>query len=86
MKTYIKLAAAAVMAAGTLAVTATSAAAYIVCNQEGDCWHTHRHYAYRAEYGLVVHPDNWHWGAGEKFTWHEHTGRGYFHGGVWIPF
>jgi hypothetical protein len=86
MKTYLKLAAAAAFAAGTLALTATSAAAYVVCNGEGECWHTHRHYTYHPEFGVVVHPDNWHWGADEHFTWHEHIGRGYWHNGVWIQF
>ena len=86
MKQYLKLVAAAAMAAGTLALTATSASAWIVCNREGDCWHTHRNYHYRPEFGLVVHPDNWHWGPGEHFAFREHPGRGYWRGGVWISF
>ncbi len=88
MKPYIKLAAAAVMAAGTLALTASSASAYVVCNAEGECWHTHRHYVYQPGWGLVVHPDGWRWGPGEHFVWREpvHPGRGYWHAGVWVRF
>jgi hypothetical protein len=88
MKSYIKLAAAAVMAAGTLALTATSASAYIVCNGEGECWHTHHHYTYQSGFGLVVHPDGWAWGPSEHYVWREpaHAGRGYWRGGVWIRF
>jgi hypothetical protein len=86
MKKYIKLAAAAFLATGTLALTATSAAAYIVCNAEGECWHVHRHYVYHPEFGLVVHPDGWVWGPTEHFAWREHTGRGYWHSGVWVKF
>jgi hypothetical protein len=86
MKTFIKLAASALFAASALALTASSAAAYVVCNGEGECWHTHRNYTYRPEFGVVVHPDGWRWGDADHFKWHEHTGRGYWHNGVWIKF
>jgi hypothetical protein len=32
------------------------------------------------------HPDNWRWGAGERFRWREHEGRGYWLGGRWTEF
>ncbi len=87
MNMFTKLAAATVLAAGAMAVTATSALADIVCNQEGECWHVrHHHYEYKPEFGLVVHPDSWRWGHDEHFVWREHTGRGYWHSGVWIGF
>jgi hypothetical protein len=35
---------------------------------------------------LSIHPDDWRWGEKEKFGWHEHEGRGYWRGGVWIGF
>jgi hypothetical protein len=78
----------AVLAMGTAvaALAASSASAAIVCNQEGECWHTHRDYNYQPTFGLVVHPDNWQWGANEHYTWREHRGRGYWHNGVWITF
>lgn len=82
MKTVTKLAAALVGAA-TVAI-ATSASAEIVCNQEGECWHVHRHYDYRPEFGLVVHPDGWVWGPSDHYRWREHRGRGYWHNGIWI--
>lgn len=86
MKSTVKLAAAAILGVGTLVLTATSASAVIVCNQEGECWHVHRHYAYQPAFGLVVHPDSWRWGPGEHYVWREHPGRGYWRGGVWISF
>jgi hypothetical protein len=86
MKTFAKLAFAAVVASGTLALSASSASALIACNGEGECWHVHHRYAYRPEFGVVIHPDTWRWGPGEHFVWREHPGgeRGYWHGGVWI--
>ena len=73
-------------AACALALTATAASAEIVCNREGDCWHIKARPNYRPEFGLTIHPDNWKWGAHEKFRWHEHEGRGYWRRGVWIGF
>jgi hypothetical protein len=86
MKIIAKLAAAAVLAGATLALTASSASALVACNGEGECWHVHHRYAYHPEFGVVIHPDNWRWGPSEHFVWREHPGgdRGYWHGGVWI--
>jgi hypothetical protein len=86
MKTLGKLAAAALLSAGALALTAGSASAEIVCNAEGECWHAHGHYQYHDEWGVVVHPDGWAWGANDHYRWHEHRGRGYWHNGIWITF
>jgi hypothetical protein len=86
MKTITKLAAAALLSAGTLALSAASASAAIVCNQEGECWHVHHAYNYQPTFGLVVHPNNWAWGPNEHYVWREHTGRGYWHNGIWITF
>jgi hypothetical protein len=86
MKTFVKLAAAAVISAGALAVMTADASAAVVCNAAGVCWHTHHAYAYRPEFGLAVHPDGWRWGAADHYRWHEHHGRGYWHNGVWITF
>jgi hypothetical protein len=73
-------------AACLLALGATTASADIVCNAEGECWHVRDKYVYRSEFGLVVHPDSWKWGEHDKFRWHEHEGRGYWHNGAWIAF
>lgn len=86
MKKSIKLAAAALVAAGGLALMSTSASAAIVCNANGTCWHVRHSYVYRPEFGLVVHPDTWRWGPGEHYVWREHRGRGYWRDGVWITF
>ena len=85
MKIAKSVIAAAVVAAG-VALSATSASAYIACNGEGQCWHVQRHYGYRPEFGVVVHPNNWQWGPAERYTWREHHGRGYWRGGHWMRF
>jgi hypothetical protein len=81
-----KLAFAAAMGAGALAMTATSASAYIVCNARNVCWHTHARYAYRPAFGLVVHPDSWRWRRRDHYVFRDHPGRGYWRNGVWITF
>jgi hypothetical protein len=86
MKKLVKLAAAAVISASALTVMTASASAAIVCNAEGECWHVRSNYAYRPEFGLVVHPNGWRWGAADHYTWREHTGRGYWHNGAWVTF
>jgi hypothetical protein len=72
----------AAMGAGVLAISAASASAAIVCN--GDvCWHAQETYDYPASAHVIVHPDDWRWGAKEHFTFREHEGRGYWGGGRW---
>ena len=86
MKTASMLATAAVFAAG--AFFATSASASVVCNSDGDCWHTSHHYRYHPEFGITVHSDDWRWRDEDhdRYRWHEHRGRGYWRNGVWITF
>ena len=86
MKRTLKIAGAALLGLGFLTAGASSASASIVCNAEGACWHVHHPYAYRPEYGVVVHPDHWRWGANDHYTWREHTGRGYWRNGAWVRF
>jgi hypothetical protein len=86
MKIASKFAAATLLGLTVLAGTASVASAAIVCNGEGQCWHVRGRYAYRPEYGVVVHPDNWRWGRDEHFAWREHAGRGYWRNGVWVRF
>jgi hypothetical protein len=84
--TLVKSTIAALVAVSAMA-TAAAASADVVCNQADNvCWHTHRHYDYRPDYGVVVHPNNWAWGPGDHYTWREHAGRGYWRSGVWITF
>jgi hypothetical protein len=86
MKSYFQLAAIAAAVAAISAASITAASASVVCNGEGECWHTHRNYVYHPEFGVTVHPDGWAWGAGEHYAWREHRGRGYWHNGVWVRF
>ncbi len=86
MQTALKMGAAALFAAGALAVSTAPASAEIVCNNEGACWHVHRPYPYHPEWGVVVHPNNWRWGPNEHYAWREHPGRGYWRNGVWVTF
>ena len=85
-KLMLQAAAAAILAAGAMAVTSSAALADVVCNGAGDCWHTHDHYKYDPGFGVVVHPDNWKWGDADHYRWREHEGRGYWRDGVWVTF
>ncbi|HWF64426.1 MAG TPA: hypothetical protein VN685_07450 [Rhizomicrobium sp.] len=86
MKKLLQAGAAAILAAGALAVTTSAASAEIVCNSEGDCWHTHEHYDYQPSFGVVVHPDDWRWSDRDHYRWREHDGRGYWRNGIWLTF
>lgn len=76
---------AALLGAGMLAFTATTASADIVCNDEGDCWHVKERHRYPPDVKLRVYPDTWKWRDSEThYRWREHPGHGYWRGGVWI--
>jgi|HubBroStandDraft_4_1064222.scaffolds.fasta_scaffold1716820_1 hypothetical protein len=77
---------AVLLTGGTLALSVGRASADVVCNNEGDCWHVHEHYAFPPRVGVIIHGDDWRWGDRDHFRWHEHEGRGYWRGGVWIGF
>ena len=78
---------AAAIVGGALAIAAP-ASAYIACNHDGDCWHTHS----RVKVPGVTfeyHPDSWyfgqHWDADPNRHFRDyHEGRGYYRGGVWV--
>ena len=74
---------AAATGAGMLAFLSVGASAEVVCSGSA-CWHTHDRYDYPPTAGVVVHPDEWRWGAGEHYAWREHEGRGYWHGDRWM--
>jgi hypothetical protein len=68
------------------AAASQSAAAYVICNGEGDCWHSER-VEQVPGMNFEIHPDDWYfhqeWGRYRRF--HEyHDGRGYWHKGVWV--
>ena len=84
----------ALVGAGALGAMAGPASAYVVCNREGDCWHSeHRDRApgVRFEY----HPDDWYFhrrwegDRSDRYryrAWRDDAARGYWRNGVWITF
>jgi len=74
---------AAAVAAGFAAFSGVNASAAVVCTGPV-CWHTHEAYDYPPDARVVVHPDDWRWGAKENYSWREHEGRGYWHGDRWM--
>jgi hypothetical protein len=86
-----KSAYAALLGAGLLFATTGVASAYVVCNAEGDCWHTDHRYHYDRDYRVQYHDDDWYfhrdWNNDHDHHWREyHEGRGRWHNGVWITF
>ena len=69
-----------------VAMSSLGASARIVCNEDGDCWHTPETYVYPPAANLLIHPDDWRWRDGDHYAWKEHKGRGYWHGGEWRDF
>jgi hypothetical protein len=76
------------MGIGALAVTASTASARMVCNADGDCWHTDNNIKYPGT-GYVRHNDDWYFHQKWDNDNHDHyrdyhEGRGYYKSGVWI--
>ena len=74
---------------GGLIAAAAPASAYVVCNRDGDCWHTDRRVA-APGLRFDFHPDDWYfhrdWDGDRDRHWRGyHEGRGYWRGGVWVP-
>jgi len=65
-----------------LAASVVNATAAVICSGNV-CWHARERYDYPPEARVIIHPDGWHWGRGERFTWREHEGRGYWRGDRW---
>jgi hypothetical protein len=86
MKRFFKLSILPALGVTAMLASTATASAAVVCNGEGECWHVRHPYAYAPGYGVTVHPNNWRWGPGDHYTWREHTGRGYWHSGVWVRF
>ena len=74
---------AAIISGAALTAWTAGASAAVVCNEDGDCWHTTTTYTYPSDAGVVVHPEGWKWGSTEKYKWHEHEGKGYWRHGEW---
>jgi len=84
----------ALAGAGALAAMAAPASAYIVCNNEGDCWHSETRYN-RPGISFQYHPDDWYfhrrwegdrWDRYHYRPWRDDAARGYWRNGVWITF
>lgn len=82
MKRLSAIAIGAFMGASLLTLSAGDTSAAVVCNDEGDCWHTGVRHEYPAGAGVVIHEDDW--TPGERHRWREHEGRGYWRGGNWV--
>ncbi len=83
MAIFRTLALGAFTIASAAAMTGT-ASARVVCNEDGDCWHSREAVVYPPTLGLTIHEnDDWKWGEGEKHHWREHEGKGYWKGDKW---
>jgi hypothetical protein len=76
------------MGTGALVATTGAASARMVCNSEGDCWHTESRYTYPGT-GYGYHNDDWYfhqkWNDRNHYRDY-HEGRGYYKNGVWLSF
>jgi hypothetical protein len=80
---------AGLMSAGALVIATAPAAARVVCNNTGDCWHTDSAPARVPGIQFNVHPDDWYFhqtweGNNDRHYRDYHEGRGYYRSGVWI--
>ena len=75
-----------VLSAAAVMLTATTASAAVVCNEEGDCWRVEGEPRYyEPSLKLRIMPDDWRWKEGERYRWREPgRGRGYWRGEKWI--
>ena len=76
---------------GALVATSVTASARVVCNSEGDCWHTEKTYRYHRDWKVESHPDSWYfhqdWTNQKDRRYRDHhDDRGYYKGGVWVTF
>ena len=85
-KTFSTAAIALLLGTGAAALTGGAASARVVCNRDGDCWHTDS-VPVVPGVRLETHPDDWyfhqHWDGNRHYRDY-HEGRGYYRGGVWI--
>ena len=81
---------AVILAAGTMAATATIASAATVCNGDGECWQTKQSYAvtvYPKELGVQVYDNDWRKSheTDAKYKWMKdpNDDHGYYSHGEW---
>jgi len=75
---------AVLLATAGVAATTHSAAAYVVCNRFGDCWHADKRIHF-PHVRLIFHSDGWwdHHKANRHYIWHEIDGDHDWHHGYW---
>jgi hypothetical protein len=76
---------------GALVAAIAPASARVVCNAQGDCWHTDARVKYPPAVKAQVHNDDWYfhqnWTADNNRHYRDsHAGRGYYRSGLWIGF
>ena len=91
VKRAVQLASAAVLIATGFAAVPSTTFGAVVCNRDGDCWHTDRAYRYPRATTVERHPDHWYfhqnWAQSRDRHWRDYRpGRGYYRSGVWIAF
>jgi hypothetical protein len=73
MKTFLTTGAVGALAGvAALAALTTSASAYVVCNDRGDCWHS----TVKVDYPnvkVVYYSDDWDWKS-HNYHWHDVSG------------
>lgn len=75
----------ALVGLAVLTMTAGTASAAVVCNDEGDCWRVRGRPVYGPEVRLRIHPDDWTFERGDRYRWREPgLGHGYWRNGVWV--
>jgi hypothetical protein len=73
------------IAAAVFTLSAATASAAVVCNDDGDCWHVRGAPRYEPSLKLRIMPDDWRWKEGDHYRWREPgRGHGYWRGGTWI--
>jgi hypothetical protein len=84
MRTRTLALASALAAASALSLAAAPAAAYTVCNRDGDCWHTDTRVHF-PHVRLSFHNDKW-WDAhrnNARYHWHDMDNDHDWHHGYW---
>jgi hypothetical protein len=59
MNKISKLAIGAFIGARALGLTSMASSAAVVCNEDGECWHSGVRHEYPAGAGVVIHEDDW---------------------------
>jgi len=74
------------IAVSGMTALSSPASAFIICNHEGDCWHSDRRESAPGQ-TFDYHPDEWYfheeWVTKHRFREYR-EGRGYWHNGVWV--